>query len=112
MDRIRVGFVGVGSMGQCAHLQNYVTLDGCEVVAIAELREELGRRVAARYGVPRVYPDHDALLANEELDVLVASQPYHRHGALLPDLFTAGLGVHGKTVGAFHRGRRTYPRGT
>ena len=51
-EKVRIGFVGVGSMGQCAHLKNYVTVDGCEVVAIAELREGLGRRVAARYGVP------------------------------------------------------------
>ncbi len=52
MATVKIGFVGVGRMGQCAHLKNYVTIPGCEVVAIAELREELGRRVAARYGFP------------------------------------------------------------
>jgi predicted dehydrogenase len=63
------------------------------VVAIAEIRKELGQKVAARYGVPRVYPDHKALLAAEKLDGIVASQPYNRHGALLPDLFQAGVPV-------------------
>ena len=29
--KTRIGFVGVGSMGQCAHLKNYVTLEDCEV---------------------------------------------------------------------------------
>ena len=62
----RIGFVGVGSMGQCAHLKNYVTLEDCEVVALAEIREELGRAVAARYGVPKVYPSAEAMLAEEE----------------------------------------------
>ena len=93
MDKVRIGFVGVGSMGQCAHLRNYVTVPGCEVVAIAELREGLGKRVAARYGVPRVYPDHEALLAEEEIDGLVASQPFTRHGTLVPELLKAGVPV-------------------
>jgi len=92
-DKIRLGFVGVGGMGQCAHLRNYASLDGCEVVALAELRPELGRKVAAKYRVPRVYPDHREMLADERLDAIVASQPFRRHGVLLPELLAAGLPV-------------------
>jgi predicted dehydrogenase len=90
---VRIGFVGVGSMGQCAHLKNYATLPGCEVVAIAEIREMLGHRVAERYGVPRVYPSHAEMLAAERLDGIVASQPFDRHGALIPELLQAGVPV-------------------
>ena len=93
MARPRIAFVGVGSMGQCAHLKNYVTLPDCEVVAIAELRENLGKQVAARYGVPRVYRDHQQLLASEEPDGIVASQPFTRHGRLIPELLRAGVPV-------------------
>jgi predicted dehydrogenase len=93
MDTVRIGFVGVGGMGQCAHLRNYVTVPGCQVVAIAEIRTELRARVAARYRIPRDYPDHTSMLASEELDGIVASQPYNRHGVLLPDLFRAGVPV-------------------
>ena len=89
----RIGFVGVGSMGQCAHLLNYTDLDGCEVVAIAELRPELASRVAARYEVPKVYADHRDMLSAESLDGIVAAQPYTRHGVLLPELFGAGIPV-------------------
>ena len=78
--KLRIGFVGVGGMGQCAHLKNYAALPECEVVALAELRPELARRVAARYGVPRVYQSHAQMLAKEKLDGLVASQPFTRHG--------------------------------
>jgi predicted dehydrogenase len=91
MNSVRIGFVGVGSMGQCAHLANYVNQPGCEVVALAEVREDVGRTVAARYGVPRVYPDHAAMLAAEELDGIVASQPFCRHGQLVPELYAAGV---------------------
>jgi predicted dehydrogenase len=91
MDKARIGFVGVGNMGQAAHLRNYVVLDECEVVAIAEIREELGRKVAARYGVPHVYADHRQMLAAEELDGIVASQPFTRHGVLVPELLKTGV---------------------
>jgi predicted dehydrogenase len=93
MDKVRIGFVGVGGMGQCAHLRNYVTVPDCEVVAIAELREGLGKRVAEKYGVPRVYKDHEAMLAAETVDGIVASQPFTRHGTLVPELVKAGVPV-------------------
>jgi predicted dehydrogenase len=91
--KLRIGFVGVGGMGQSAHLRNYVTVPGCEVVAIAELRQDLARTVAARYGVPRVYPDHAAMLAKEKLDGIVASQPFTRHGTLIPELLASKIPV-------------------
>ena len=91
MDNVRIGFVGVGGMGQCAHLKNYATVPGCEVAAIAELREDLGRRVAARYQVPRVYNNHERMIAAEDLDAIVASQPFDRHGVLVPELLKAGM---------------------
>lgn len=93
MSKVRIGFVGVGSMGQCAHLKNYVTLPECEVVAIAEIRQELGRRVAERYGIPKVYPNHKAMLSAEKLDGIVASQPFTRHATLVPELLRAGVPV-------------------
>ena len=93
MKKVRIGFVGVGSMGQAAHLRNYACLPDCEVVAIAELRERLGRLVAARYGVDRVYHCHADMLSAERLDGIVASQPFRRHGVLVPELLKAAPAV-------------------
>jgi predicted dehydrogenase len=89
----RIGFVGVGNMGQCAHLLNYTDLDGCKVVALAEVRPELAARVASRYEVGKVYADHREMLAAESLDGIVAAQPFTRHGVLLPELFASGIPV-------------------
>ncbi len=85
--KVRIAFVGVGSMGQMAHLRNYVSLDECEVVALAEVREKTGALVAQRYGIPRVYRDHNELLAAEKVDGVVASQPFDLHATLLPELY-------------------------
>jgi predicted dehydrogenase len=94
MDRkVRIGFVGTGNMGQCAHLRHYASLQECEVVALAEIRPDLARKVAARYGIPRVYANAGEMFANEELDGIVASQPFTRHGLILPDLYRHGLPI-------------------
>jgi len=89
MAKVRIGFVGVGGMGQMAHLRNYVAIDDCEVAAIAEVRQSTGKLVATRYGIPKVYADHREMLAAEKLDGLVSSQPFDRHAVLLPDLYKA-----------------------
>lgn len=89
-DLVRIGFVGVGGMGQCAHLRNYASIPGCAVAALAEIRPETARRVAEKYGVPAVYADAAEMLARESLDALVCSQPFERHAVLLPELLAHG----------------------
>ena len=93
MEQVRIGFVGAGTMGQCAHLKNYAALPDCRVVALAEVREGLGQKVAARYGIPNVYSSHEEMLEKETLDGLVASQPFTRHGTLMPELLKADLPI-------------------
>ncbi len=94
MDRkVRLGFVGVGNMGQNAHLKNYCLVPDCEVVAIAELRPGLARRVAQKYGIPHVYTNAAEMLESEQLDGLVAVQKYTRHGVILSDLYKAGIPI-------------------
>lgn len=93
MDDVRIGFVGVGFMGQAAHLKNYVSVPGCRVVAISELRQGLGKTVALRYGVPRVYKNHTEMIEAEELDGIVAAQPFRHHIVLVPELLKAEVPV-------------------
>ncbi len=90
---VKIGFVGVGSMGQCAHLRNYVTVPECEVVALAEPRPKLRGEVARRYGVARTYASGAEMIANEKLDGIVASQPFDRHGQIIAPLYQSGLPI-------------------
>lgn len=89
-QKVRIGFVGVGGMGQAAHLRNYKTIENCEVVALAEVRAELGQQVARKYDIPRVYTSQDEMLRKEQLDGIVAAQQFTRHGTLLPALLKYG----------------------
>ena len=97
-NELKIGFVGVGNMGQCAHLRNYASPSlakdyQCKVVALAELRPSLRRDVAARYGIPRTYETAEELLAAEKLDAIVAAQPFDRHGSIIPPLYKAGVPI-------------------
>jgi predicted dehydrogenase len=86
MNEVRIGFIGVGDMGQAAHLRNYAITPGCRVVALAELRPKLAQQVAQKYGVERVYSDHRQMLEREKLDGLIVIQPFQFHGSILPEL--------------------------
>ena len=88
-DKVRIGFVGVGGMGQAAHLKNYVTLKDCEVVAISDVKPRLAEMVATRYGIKRFYSSHTPMLESEKLDGIVAPQQFQRHGVLIPELLQA-----------------------
>ncbi len=87
MTTTRIGFVGVGGMGQMAHLKNYLAIPDCEVVALAELREQTGALVAGRNGIRQVYRDHLSMLKAEKLDGVVASQQFGHHAALIPEIY-------------------------
>ncbi|MCS7062373.1 MAG: Gfo/Idh/MocA family oxidoreductase [Anaerolineae bacterium] len=93
-SKVRIGFVGVGSMGQCAHLKNYACLvNECEVVALAEIRPRLAHAVAQKYNVPRIYITGEEMIAQEHLDGIVAAQPFDRHGQIISPLYKAGVPV-------------------
>ncbi len=81
---MRIGVVGAGGVMQRVHLPSLRKLGGVEVVAMAELKPELGRRVAAAFGIPRVYASAEEMVAREDLDgvVVVAGKAWHAAAAL------------------------------
>lgn len=90
---VKLGFAGVGFMGQVAHLRNYVGRDDCQVVAIAEPRPELARQVAQAFGIPKVYRDNLELATDPEVQAVIASQPHLRNGHVALPLLRAGKHV-------------------
>ena len=85
-----IGFLGTGFMGQLAHLVNYCRIPECSVVALAEVRPELGQKVASHYDIPAVYRSHEDLLSDDSVDAVVASQPFHRNYYLGREVLRAG----------------------
>lgn len=88
-----IGMIGAGMVGQVVHLANFVAVERCRVVALAELRPDLGASAAARFGVPRLYESHRALLDDPEVEAVVVVTRRPATGPVVLDCLTAGRHV-------------------
>ena len=82
--------VGVGYIGQIAHLANYAEMEGCEVAAIAEIRPGLRDAVAAHYGIPQAFASHEELLRDGDVDAVIVVTRRHHTGPVALDCLRAG----------------------
>jgi predicted dehydrogenase len=94
MDKVKIVFVGVGGMGQVAHLKNYVLQSDCEIIAIIEPREKLGKAVAQRYSITNVFTSiEDFKKSGISFDGFVSAQPYRNQKNIMPELYAFGKPV-------------------
>ena len=93
MERLRIGYIGCGFMAQRVHLPNFSSIPDCEVIALAELRPELGKKVQARYGIRRLYRDHHEMLADPDIEAVALSAAFAVQGDLARDALAAGKDV-------------------
>jgi predicted dehydrogenase len=93
MSKIRLGYVGCGFMAQKVHLPNFKTVPDCELLGLAEVRTDLGQRVQTHFEIPRLYPDHHALLADPEIDAIAVSAGFMVQGEIARDALLAGKDV-------------------
>jgi predicted dehydrogenase len=90
---LNIGMIGAGFVGQLAHLMNLVEVEECRVVALAEFRPELRRRVATRYEIPRTYATHQELLRDPEVEAVVVVTPRAYTAPVTLDCLNAGKHV-------------------
>ncbi len=93
MEKLRLGYVGCGFMAQRVHMPNIQSIEGCALVAIAEVRSDLGKRVQVKFGVPRLYQDHRELANDREIQAVAVSGHYAGQGEIAIDLLNAGKDV-------------------
>ena len=91
----RIGFIGVGMMGQMAHLANYVRLrdEGeCEIAGLADLKPLLAHAVGEYYNIP-VYQSNEALLDDPSINAVVCIQQWPNNYRLVKQILQAGKSV-------------------
>ena len=106
--KLNIGMIGAGFIGQIAHLMNYVEIKDCRIVALAELRPLLRRKVAERYNIPRTYETHRELLKDPEVEAVVIVTPRPYTGPVALDCLNAGRHVitEKPMAGTFEQGQR------
>lgn len=90
---LRVGWVGSGFVGQCAHLENIAAISEAKVVALAELRPELREKVANSFGISKTYSSHLDLLENERCDAVIAIVNRRHTFEVAKDILIAGVNL-------------------
>src|SRR6266480_478233 len=75
MKKTKVAVIGVGNMGE-NHARVYS--DIADLVAIAEINEDLGRAIAKKYNT-KFYKSYKQMLQNEELEAISVAVPTMFH---------------------------------
>ncbi|MCL1858024.1 MAG: Gfo/Idh/MocA family oxidoreductase [Oscillospiraceae bacterium] len=93
-EKVKIGFIGVGHMGQLAHLHNYVQLSElCEITTLCDVKINQAKILANRFGIPKVTADYRELLADPEIEAVICIQYFENHVVLVPDVLRAGKHV-------------------
>lgn len=83
--------IGVGTMGR-HHLRVYRDLEGVQLVAAADAREEVASAEAGRHGA-RAYGDYRELLRQERPDLVSVVVPTSEHCRVVVEALSAGCHV-------------------
>lgn len=87
MERVRVGYVGVGGMGS-AHVRNLLRIDGADIVAVCDIVEEKVARAQQWVreagqpnptGYSRGENDFERMCETEQLDLVYTATPWRWH---------------------------------
>lgn len=101
LERVRVGFVGVGVQGM-VHVANFLSLEGVDVKAICDVDESHARAAAALVSAaaqrpPTLYTrgplDFKRMIAEEDLDLVVTATPWEWHVPVMLESVASGKHV-------------------
>ena len=92
-SRLRVGIIGAGAITRYSHLPGYKRLPGVEVVALCDIDEDRAKNLADEFSVPRIYTDYEAMLRQEEPDVVSVCTPNALHAPMTITALESGAHV-------------------
>lgn len=79
MDKsvIRIGVIGAGENTRTRHIPGLQAIAGVEIVSVCNRTRASSQRVAAQFGIPRIFDDWQALIADPEVDaIVIGTWPY------------------------------------
>ena len=79
MKKVRIGVIGTGAIAKYRHLPEYAAREDVEIVAVCDIIEAKAQKMAARYGVKKVYTDYKKMIAEEKLDAVSICIPNYLH---------------------------------
>jgi len=92
MEKVRLGVLGAGNIA-AMNVRGYLEDPRCDLVAVCDTDEAVGRQAAQEWGAERFYRELDDLLADESVDAVEVLTPTHLHHAHVIAALEAGKHV-------------------
>ncbi|MEM1509857.1 MAG: Gfo/Idh/MocA family oxidoreductase [Thermofilaceae archaeon] len=89
--RVKIGIVGLGNQG-ILHVEALKSIQGAELVAVADINAEKAKSIADEYKIPRYYTNVKELCEDPEVEAVIVATPDHLH--LEPVLEALKAGKH------------------
>ena len=98
MDKVRVGFIGVGERGS-GHVERMALIDGTEIKAICDIRAENAEKSVSwitqnGYATPTTYvggdDEYKKMLDRDDIDIVIISTPWRFHTPMCMDVMNSG----------------------
>ncbi len=89
MDELRFGVIGIKGRGD-GLAKEAASIDGVEVVAVADLDRDAARQIGSSIGAA-VYDDYEEMLKQVDLDAAVIATPHRFHAPMGQACLEAGL---------------------
>ncbi len=92
MSTVRWGVVGTGGIAS-AFVEDLHLAEGAQVVAVGSRAQESADRFAAEHSLGRAHPTYEALVNDDEVDVVYVATPHPGHHAAAMMAIEAGKAV-------------------
>lgn len=77
MRKIKFGVIGLKGIGQ-THISQITTSENCELAAVSDINEEIGKIIASKYNV-KWYKNYENMLEEKDLDAVSVCTPHFLH---------------------------------
>ncbi len=92
-DRVKIGIIGTGQIGT-HHIEGYAQIPEAEMVAVCDVREDVARGLANKYGIKDVYTDYHEMLKRDDITSIDVCLHNRYHCQTTLDALNAGKNVY------------------
>ena len=93
MAKLRLGLLGCGGIAQIAHLDAIRKAHNVDFIALCDAAQDLCKEIGAKHKVPKLYFDHEQLLADPDVEAVLIPVAHHFHAPLSIAALEAGKHV-------------------
>jgi predicted dehydrogenase len=78
--KLKIGIIGTGMIANMCHMPGYASIpEECEIVAVCDIKPDIARKAAEKFGVPRHCTDMADIINDPEIDAVSIATPNKVH---------------------------------